>query len=160
MSIDNCASCSPNVDVIFDIPTFSIQIIAKRNIEAGQQLFGSYCGIFQSTKERRSQLLTMFNFACQCKACVNTTPESDKLREEMKERIEKITEEAEKMLANPQFNLRSLDPWLKLEREIVKEGLDFGDHFVVLVFNIYNAYGKLKIISKQREYANKCQKLR
>ena len=78
----------------------------------------------------------------------------------MKERIEKITEEAEKMLANPQFNLRSLDPWLKLEREIVKEGLDFGDHFVVLVFNIYNAYGKLKIISKQREYANKCQKLR
>src|SRR5260221_12441321 len=116
VSIDNCASCSPNVDMNFDIPTFSMQIVANRNIEAGQQLFYCYCGIFQSAKERQSQLLTMFNFACKCKHCVNTTPESDKLRLEMKDRIEKITEEAVKVLANPQFNLCSLDPWLKLER--------------------------------------------
>ena len=67
------------------------------------------------------------------------TPESDKLREEMKGRIENLTEKAEKVFANPQFNLRSLDPWLKLEKEIVKEGLVFGIHFVLLLFDIYRA---------------------
>lgn len=160
MLIDNCASCSPNVDMKFDIPTFSIQIVALQDIEAGQQLFNCYCGIYQSAKERQRQLLTTYNFACQCQACVNTTPESDKLREEMKDRIEKLTEEAKKVFANPQFNLRSLDPWLVLEKEIVKEGLDFGVHFVLLLFDIYRAYGKLRNIPKQREYANKCQKLK
>jgi len=33
------------------------------------------------------------------------------------------------MFANPRFNIHSLDPLLKLEKEMVKEGLDF-DLFV------------------------------
>ncbi len=151
VTADYCVSCTPNVEVDFDIPTFSVQVVATRNIEAGQQLFFCYRELKRSAKERQRQLLAMYGFVCQCKACVNATPESDKLQEEMNVRIEKITEEAEEMFANPQFNIRSLDSWVKLEKEIIKEGLDFGDHFVVLLHKIYEAYEKLNIIKKQRE---------
>ena len=135
-SADNCTSCRPNVSVIFDVPTFSLQIIALRNIKAGQQLFYCYCGIYQSAKERQSQLLAIYNLACQCEGCVNATLQSDKLREEMIGRIEKIMEEAGEVVANPRFDLRSLHPWLELEKEIIKEGLEFGDHFVIRTISL------------------------
>jgi len=48
-----CCSCTSNVHMNFDIPTFSLQVIAMRDIEADQQLF--YC--YRSAKERRRQLL-------------------------------------------------------------------------------------------------------
>jgi len=62
------------------------------------------------------------------------------------------------MFANPRFNIRSLDPLLKLEKEMVKEGLDFGDYFAILLFTIMQAYKKLNNMAKQREYLTKCAK--
>jgi hypothetical protein len=144
----------PNVTVHFDIPTFSHQVIAERDIKTGEQLFYCYCEPNRSVKERRRQLAT-YGFVCQCKACVNATPESDKLREEMEDRIQKIVNEKEEMFANPRFNTRSLDPLLKLEKGIVREGLDFRNKFTNLIYVILEGYVKLK----NREYFNKGEKL-
>ncbi len=153
-----CCSCTPNVGVDFDIPTFSLQIIARRDIEAGQQLFYCYHGLKRPVKERRRQLLETYGFVCQCKACVNATPESDKLRGEMHDKIEKSFDGIEEMFANPRFNIRSLDPLLELEEEMVKEGLDFGDYFARLLYMILQGYKKLNNMPKHREYYTKYEK--
>ena len=85
------ASCAPNVHIRFDIPTFSLRVIALREIKAGEQLFYCYCSPNESVKKRRKQLAT-YGFECQCKVCTNATPESDKLREEITDRIQKIVD--------------------------------------------------------------------
>jgi len=64
------------------------------------------------------------------------------------------------MYANPRFGIRSLDPLLKLEKDIVKEGLDFGEKFVQLLIIIFQAYGKLNNRVKEMEYYNKAHKYR
>jgi len=151
------ASCAPNVHIRFDIPTFSLRVIALREIKAGEQLFYCYCSPNESVKKRRKQLAT-YGFECQCKACTNATPESDKLREEITDRIQKVVDMKEEMFANPGFNLRSLDPLLKLEKDIVDEGLDVVDTFVDLLYIIFQAYKKLGNIPKQIEYFIKGKK--
>jgi len=143
----------PNVRVSIDVPTFSLQVIAERDIKSGSQLFYCYCQPDRSVKERQRQLAT-YGFVCICKACVNATPESDKLREEMEDRIEKIGDEYEEMFANPLFNIRSLDPLVKLEKDIIKEGLDFGTPFMNLLYFIMKGYIKLGD-SKKWEYFNR-----
>jgi len=40
------------------------------------------------------------------------------------------------MLADPSFSVRSLGPLIKLEKEIVKEGLDSGAMFAALLSTI------------------------
>ena len=147
-------SCTPNVHMNFDIPTFSLQAIAMRDIEADQQLFCSYRGLYRSAKERRRQLLEAYGFMCECKACVNATPESDKLREEMNDRIQKIMDDVAVIFAN--VNSHSLDPLLKLEKEIVK---DFDEKYINLLCTILFEYKRLDNIPKQKEYFDKCDKL-
>jgi hypothetical protein len=142
----------------FDIPTFSLQVITLRDIDAGEQLFHSYCQPHRSVKERRRQLAA-YGFECQCKACATATPESDKLREEMEDRIQKIIDEKGEMFANPSFSVRSLDPLLEFEKELVKEGLDFEYTFSRLIYVILEAYVKLKDRPKHREYFNKWKRL-
>ena len=147
----------PNVHVGFDIPTFALRVVAVRDIKAGQQLFVSYCQLDQSVNERRRQL-SPYGFVCQCKACVDATSESDKVREEWEDRLRKIVDEKAELFANPRFDSRSIGPLLKLERDIVKEGLDFGQKFVDLLFIIFHAYGKLDNIEKEMEYFSKLNK--
>jgi len=77
----------------------------------------------------------------------------------MGDSIQKIIDEKEEMFANPQFSIRSLDPLLELEKEIVKEGMDFGDKFSSLIYAILQAYGKLKNRPKRIEYIKKWKKL-
>jgi len=162
MAYNNCcfASCTPNVQIRFDIPTFSLQVITRRDVEAGDQLFHCYCDPYQPVKERRRQLAEGYSFKCQCKACVEATPETDKLRKEMEGNIQKIIDEKEEMFANPQFSIRSFAPLLELEKEIVKEGLDWGEMFSNLIYVIMEAYFILKDKPKVFEYRNKWKRLR
>jgi hypothetical protein len=94
------ASCIPNLHVGFDIPTFSLRVIALRDIKAGEQFFNCYFQPDRSVKERQRQLAP-YRFVCQCKACVNATPESDKLREEIDEKLRAIINGKEAMFAKP-----------------------------------------------------------
>ena len=49
----------------------------------------------------------------------------------MNDRTLKIIDEEEEMFANSQ--IRSLDPLLKLEKEMVKEGMDFSEKFDICI---------------------------
>ena len=65
----------------FNIPSFSIQFIATKEIKAGEQIFFSYCGKELSAAERKEKL-ARYGVICQCSACVNATPAKDQLRKE------------------------------------------------------------------------------
>ncbi len=56
--------------------------------------------------------------------CVNATPESDKLRQELEKKVSKLLQGREAMIADPKFSVRALDLLLKLERDIMKEDLE------------------------------------
>ena len=71
---------------------------------------------------------------------MNATPESDKLREELEERVGNLVQGRQAMLADPKFNVRSLDPLLKLEKDVVKEGLDARRCFPYLLRIILDGY--------------------
>jgi hypothetical protein len=68
------------------------------------------------------------------------------------ERIHTLLDEKEEMFANPRF---SVLPLLKLEKDIVNEGLDIGQMFFDLLYLIFQAYGKLNDRTKAMEYLNK-----
>jgi len=78
----------------------------------------------------------------------------------MDDRFRKIIEGEKEMFANPQFNIRSLDPLLKFEKDIVKEGLDFKPEFVDLFSIIMQAYRKFNKTAKAREYFTKMNQYR
>ena len=81
------------------------------DIEPRQQLFYCYRGLKRPVREQRRQLLDsyVYGFVYQCEACVNATPESDKLWEEVHDRIVNFAVGEEEMFSNPRFKIHSLD---------------------------------------------------
>ena len=75
----------------------------------------------------------------------------------MNDRIQKIMDDVPVIFAN--LNNRSLDPLLKLEKKIVKEGLNFDEKYINLLCTILFAYKRLDNIPKQKEYFVKCDKI-
>ncbi len=150
--VKSFSSCISSICVEFDAQSFSMKYIAIRDINAGDQIFLSYCNQAMPAKERRKQLET-YGFVCQCTACVDATPESDKLRQELEERLSKLFQGREAMIADPKFNVGSLDPLLKLEKDIMKEGLETESPYLFRV--IMDGYLKLKNQKKAEEYAKK-----
>ena len=132
----------------FDIPTFPIKITALRDIEAGQQLFYCYCDFFQSTKERQKQLAA-FNFVCQCRACVNTTPESDKLRTTGLKSFRK--KQTRYLQIRSSTFVHSI--W---RRRLSKKGWTLGSTSSSSM--IFTEPTRSLEIVQSREYANKCHK--
>jgi hypothetical protein len=149
----------PNVDAHFDVATFALQFIALRDIKAGEQLLYSYCAVTQSAKARQANLMTCYGFVCNCKACANATPASDRLREEFYDRIHRLFDERGAMYSDPQFNIRSLDPLLQLEKDIVEEELDIKtSRFVQLLYVIAEGYRRLGHPAKSQEYLTRAFK--
>ncbi|KAJ7668726.1 hypothetical protein DFH06DRAFT_1321959 [Mycena polygramma] len=62
-------SCSPNTEAHFDIPTFSYQLFAARNIIKGEELTLAYTGLTTLTEIRQKEL-EPYGFRCTCAACL------------------------------------------------------------------------------------------
>ncbi len=151
------ASCMSNVTVDFDVKSFSMKYMAKRDIDAGEQIFYSYCDNMQPAKKRRKDLET-YGFLCQCMGCVNATPESDKLRQELEDRVVKLFRGRQAMFADPKFNIRSLDSLLKLEKDVMKERLETHNIFPYLLYVILEGYMTLGNPAKVKGYEKKIAK--
>ncbi|PPQ93633.1 hypothetical protein CVT25_000819, partial [Psilocybe cyanescens] len=67
-------SCAPNIDNAFAMASSSFQFRASRDIEAGEQLFHSYCGVDLTATERKAELAP-YGIVCSCAACAHATPE-------------------------------------------------------------------------------------
>ncbi|KAF9532763.1 hypothetical protein CPB83DRAFT_880434 [Crepidotus variabilis] len=133
-------SCQPNIKQEFDCASFSLQFYANRDLKAGEQLFYSYCYINTGVAERRAELAP-HGVVCKCSSCVNATPASDKLRLTYIQESSKLHQLA---LANWKQGQKT-DPkvfaaMLKLERDMINEGLHGEDPFYTLLVTIAGSY--------------------
>ncbi|TFK28251.1 hypothetical protein FA15DRAFT_716641 [Coprinopsis marcescibilis] len=62
-------SCVPNIGIGFHGPSFSVLLLSKRFIKAGEQLFISYCATNIPTPQRQAALKP-YGIQCDCRACV------------------------------------------------------------------------------------------
>ena len=74
-------SCTPNIHISLDMIHPHVLSSGYRHARH-QSRPTTLLLLYRSAKERRRQLLETYGFVCRCKACVNATPESDKLRKE------------------------------------------------------------------------------
>ncbi|KAF8148417.1 hypothetical protein B0H34DRAFT_758532 [Crassisporium funariophilum] len=128
-------SCMPNVTQNFTIPSFSLQFTATKLIKAGEQIFYTYCGKFQSVAERQAELAP-YGIVCQCPACANATPQTDALRKNYRQKIEEFKLLSMQFITDPSRAAEVLDSVLKLKNALDKEGLNvdrcYATIFVIL----------------------------
>ncbi|KAL1747751.1 hypothetical protein HDZ31DRAFT_31088 [Schizophyllum fasciatum] len=72
-------SCSPNAVYHFDLPSFTLQLRAIRHLEAGEEIYISYCDTLLQPTAMRQQALQSYGFRCTCTACL-TSETSDARR--------------------------------------------------------------------------------
>jgi len=132
-------SCMPNVDYKFKVPSFSHQAIATRDIKPGEQLFGAYCGLNRTKTERQTDLVR-YGFSCNCPACANATPATDKLRKTFNDQISRYHALVKQPGGGTTDVLSSV---LLLETEMVAEGLDCTVEFCTLLTVIHMSFSKL-----------------
>jgi len=128
----------PNVDYKFKVPSFSFQAVAVRDIRAGEQLFCAYCGLNRTKTERQTDLVR-YGFSCNCPACVNATPATDKLRKTFSNQISRYNASVKQ----PMWNDDSLSSVLLLEAEMIAEGLDCTIEFCSLLTVIHMSFSRL-----------------
>lgn len=131
-------SCIPNVLYHFNLNSFSVQFFAIREIKSGEQLFHSYCRADKTLEDRRA-IFALHGFECDCRACANATPESDRLRKEFNTQITNFQSLA---LQKPPLEVKQdiLEQALQLEKDMVKEGLKDHMRFGSLLVFIAWAY--------------------
>jgi len=122
-----------------------MQFYALRDIKAGEQLFYSYCYIKSNLADRQAELAP-YGFVCKCPACLNATPETDKLRSTIETEIPRV---AELLAQSPEA---ALEEALRLEELCVEEGLDVDPQFVLLALAIRLAYGRLGRREESEKY--------
>jgi hypothetical protein len=144
-------SCSPSADRLFDIPSFSFQLRAARDIKNGEEIFVSYSELLQPTSHRQKHLAP-YGIKCVCTSC-SLNAESDKRRIGLRESVDFITSDFENWLADPlladdhviKVSLR----WLSV---IEEEGLQASDPYKFHTHAIMQAYRALGDVKNAIKY--------
>ncbi len=144
----------PNVKYYFKVNSFSVQFFALRDIKAGDQLFASYCLVDRSLAQRQADL-TPYDFICKCPSCVNATPETDELRTTFKIQIASFKET---LIDRPKIDKTKLERALGFEKDVLKEGLDADDEYLVLLMAISAGYSKLGKGEESRRFSTLVEK--
>ena len=139
----------PNVKFYFKVNSFSAQFFALRDIKAGDQLFYPYC-LTDRSRAQRYVDLSPRSFTCKCSGCLNATPETDKLRVTFKRRIAFFTEA---LINRPKFDEIMVEAALRYEKDVLKEGLDADDEYLLLLRAISTGYSKLGKREESRKYS-------
>ncbi|KAJ2923994.1 hypothetical protein H1R20_g13105, partial [Candolleomyces eurysporus] len=149
-------SCISDVDVRFDPASFTMRFTATRDIKAGSQIFTSYTSI-NKTKAERQVELEPYGIQCTCRACINATPQSDKLRKVCKTMIANWKKQCtEVWVKDPNLKESVLKPILETKRRMEEEGLDDAqtDYYSLyeIMLRVYKRVGNEK---KAKEIAGK-----
>ena len=125
-----------------------MQFYALRDIKPGEQLFYSYC-LANSTLAQRQAEIAPYGFVCECSACVNATPETDRLRSTFVTQIALLKQ----MVGGSSEIIQAvLEDAVRLEKAMVREGLDTDRHFVELLATICLGYAKLGKREESEKY--------
>jgi hypothetical protein len=140
----------PDVYVLFDAATFTMCFIARRDIKAGSQIFTTYTGTLQAKAIRQASLEPYGITECKCRACVNHTPQSDKMRQVYGNMIQNWWRQSmEVWPKNPKLNENILTPLLEMKKKVEEEGLDdyFSEYprFFFIMHSVYLRVGNMTL---------------
>ena len=149
--LDN--SCMPNISCTFSSRSFSLQFTAVKDIKAGEQLFYSYTPQ-ELSAQARQRYLAPYGIVCECYACANATPESDRLHEEISQRINHFIKLSDEWVKRPRHSLteKILEPVVELDKAIKKEGLETGNDYMLLFIVFHKVYMRLGLAAKAKKY--------
>ncbi|RXW13218.1 hypothetical protein EST38_g12633 [Candolleomyces aberdarensis] len=138
-------SCIPDVAHGFDASTFTMRFTALRDIKKGSQIFTGYTSP-SATKAERQKALAPYGFECTCRACVNATPQTDKLRKVSLALTQRWRSQAIKVWSkDPNLTEKVLIPVLETKRRMEEEGLDMKDAgyftFPEILHRVYQKVG-------------------
>ncbi|KAJ2929301.1 hypothetical protein H1R20_g7791, partial [Candolleomyces eurysporus] len=138
-------SCIPDVAHKFEPSTFTMRFTAVRDIKKGSQIYTTYT-YPNSTKAERQKALIPYGFECTCRACVNATPQTDKLRQVSQNLTQKWRSQAINVWSkDPNLTEKVLIPILETKRRMEKEGLDTEEAgyytFPEILFRVYQKVG-------------------
>ncbi|KAF8800127.1 SET domain-containing protein [Phlegmacium glaucopus] len=150
-------SCMENITTNFRIPSFSVQFIATKEIKAGEQIFFCYCHKSSSAAERKEEL-ARYGVVCQCSACLNATPERDRLRKEYTRRVNEYARLSKIWIQDSSLDEDVLRPVVKLYNEMKAEGLDTSEHYSLLLGVFYAVYTRLNQREKAAKWADEIKK--
>ncbi|KAJ7503052.1 hypothetical protein B0H11DRAFT_1798718 [Mycena galericulata] len=147
-------SCSPNTQPCFDIPSFSYQLFAVRDIAAGEELTFQYIDVQCSTAARNEELKP-YDFVCTCTAC--TDPESDARRAAIKA----VAPSVLTWIFNPTFQKdRIMDECREQLALIAREGLEHLHVYYALTHVMMEMHISLGDAQTASEWAAKLDKCR
>ena len=110
---------------------------AKRDIKAGSQIFASYIDTLQAKASRQAALAPYGITECGCRACVNATPQSDKLRQVCSKMVENwLKQSREVWPKDPNLKESVLAPLLETKKKMEEEGLDDNHSGYYLLYGI------------------------
>ncbi|KAJ3867077.1 hypothetical protein EV359DRAFT_78958 [Lentinula novae-zelandiae] len=138
-------SCAPNVVYHFDEATFTFNMVATRDIKAGEEILTMYCGLQVPKAERHRKLLPYGIDPCRCQACETTYQIGSDRRRKSICSFDMI---GVKNLP-PRDALKELARLVKL---IEKEKLHYLDIYPIALHWIAHFWGKLnqKTISQKK----------
>ncbi|OCH84880.1 SET domain-containing protein [Obba rivulosa] len=108
-------SCRPNANILMDMPSFSLQLVALRPIAAGEEITVSYTNVMGTHAERQRKLAP-YGFTCTCHTCVNPALSDDR-RRQLKSLQHFLTREYFDGWLNPRSSLPD-DHWPKKLQEV------------------------------------------
>ncbi|KAF9532762.1 hypothetical protein CPB83DRAFT_580456 [Crepidotus variabilis] len=150
-------SCRPNIMQRFNLASFSFQFYAARDVEANEELFYAFCGVEGSAASRKARLAP-YGIACKCSSCLNATPESDLLRTNFQSEIERLTEQTtECWKTGNKIRPEVLGNMLKLEQDMIKEGLDGISEFTAFLMVIGLTLKSMGQSSVAETYLTRCK---
>ncbi|RXW17136.1 hypothetical protein EST38_g8724 [Candolleomyces aberdarensis] len=139
-------SCIPDVSAPgFDPVTFTLRFTALRDIKAGSQIHVAYTSITDS-KADRQKALAPYDFECACRACVNATPQSDKLRQVSYSLTQTWRSQAINIWSKDlKLTEKVLIPVLETKKRMEEEGLDVEEAgyftFSEILHRVYKQVG-------------------
>lgn len=114
-----------------------------------------------SAQDRQKILANHYGIVCECFACANATPESDRLRLECVQQIRYFAKLSDEWVNHPGDCLSEqvLEPVFELQEAIEKECLDIEPEFMVLLVVIYKVYTRMGLTAKAEQYKAKLDRI-
>ncbi|KAK7032042.1 hypothetical protein VNI00_013410 [Paramarasmius palmivorus] len=147
-------SCRPNVGVNWDSPSFSMQVRAGRDIEAGEELCISYLrvgpGELLKLTASRQYDLRSYGFECICPACTNAATSDARCKE-----IQDVSKPQIMMLAQNDFQAMLRQQKESMERAITLievEGLQLAEEYGNLLSRMFQVCGAMRDPVGARKY--------
>ena len=121
---------------MFNICSFSMIFMASHNIEAGEQIFYSYCPLSTTFVEHKLALMPYSITNCTCASCTNATPETDAFCTNFYAWICEYYFHSEVWNFNGQLPENfTLDKMLTFQKVVIKEGLHIEQVYWVYFMN-------------------------